>query len=85
VSLFTASSKASDASRLSGSKKEPVLLHQIVRIQYLRRSVFQMLADETLPSTDWKKIRAYAKEKIKFFADSAVAELRPSVESNARQ
>jgi len=67
------------------SKKERVLLHQIVRIQYYVAQGFQMLADDALTSTDWKKIRSYAKEKIKFFADSAVAELRSSEEKNGQR
>ncbi len=69
----------------SFSKNERVLLHQVLRTQYLVSRGFQMLADDTLRPAEWKKIRAYARQKADFFAEIAQAEFRSTIESNKQQ
>src|SRR6266567_408820 len=48
------------------SKKERLLFHQIVRTQYFVALGFQMLADDTLTTAEWKKMRTYAREKADY-------------------
>lgn len=69
----------------SFSKNERVLFHQVLRTQYLVSRGFQMLADDTLRTAEWKKVRTYAKENIDFVAEHAVAEFRSRMQSNGRQ
>jgi hypothetical protein len=54
------------------SKKERLLFHQIVRTQYLVATGFQVLADNKLTTDEWKKIRAYGKKKVDYFARLAL-------------
>jgi len=67
------------------SKKEHLLFHQIVRTQYLVAWGFQMLADDTLTTAEWKKLRAYAKEKPDYMTKLALADFRSRMESTERQ
>jgi len=69
----------------SFSKNERVLLHQVLRTQYLVSRGFQMLADDTLTPAEWKKVRTYAKDNIDFVAELVLAEFRSRVESNGQQ
>ena len=67
------------------SKKEPLLFHQIVRTQYFVAFGFQMLADDTLTTAEWKKMRAYAKEKADYLAKLALADFRSWMDGNEQQ
>src|SRR5687768_16860970 len=67
------------------SKKERLLFHQIVRTQYFVCLGFLMLADDTLTTAEWKKIRAYAKEKADYLAKQTLADFRSRMESNEQQ
>ena len=49
------------------------LFHHLVRAQYLITQGFQMLADDSLTSEDWKKLRADAKHKVSELAEAALA------------
>ena len=64
------------------SKKERLLLHQIVRTQYFVAFGFQMLADDTLTTAEWKKMRTYAREKADYLAKLALADFRSWMDSN---
>jgi len=44
-----------------------------------------MLADDTLTTAEWKKIRAYAKEKADYLAKQTLADFRSRMESNEQQ
>jgi hypothetical protein len=65
------------------SKKERLLLHQIVRMQYFVAFGFQMLADNTLTTAEWKKMRTYAKEKADYLAKRALTDFRSWMESRS--
>ncbi len=67
------------------SKKERLLLHQIVRTQFFVAFGFQMLADNTLTTAEWKKLRAYAKEKADYLAKQTLADFRSRMESKEEQ
>jgi hypothetical protein len=67
------------------SKKERLLLQQIVRTQFFVAFGFQMLADDTLTTDEWKKLRAYAKEKADFLAKQTLADFRSRMESKEQQ
>lgn len=56
------------------SKNERILFEQFARTQYLVANGFQLLADDKLTSEEWKKFRAFAKEKIDVITDRALAE-----------
>ena len=58
------------------SKKERLLFQTIVRTQFFVAYGFQMLADDTLTTDEWKKIRAYGKEKGDYFAKQSVADFK---------
>ena len=58
------------------SKKERLLFHQVLRTQYLVAQGFHALADNKLTIDEWKKIRAYAKEKGDYFAQLALADFQ---------
>ena len=58
------------------SKKERLLLHQVVRSQYLIVQGFQVLADDKLTTDLWQKIRGYANEKTDYFARLALEEFQ---------
>ena len=64
------------------SKKERLLFQQIVRTQFFFAFGFQMLADNTLTTTEWKKLRAYAKEKADYLAKQTLADFRSRMESH---
>ena len=67
------------------SRKERLLFQQIVRTRFLIAYGFQLLADDTLTTDEWKKIRAYAKEKADYLAKQTVADFRSRMEANAEQ
>ena len=67
------------------SKKERLLFHQVVRTQYLVAIGFQMLADDNLTTAEWKKLRAWAKEKADYLAKETLAHFRSQMENNERQ
>ena len=64
------------------SKKERLLFHQIVRTQYLVATGFQVLADNKLTKDEWKKIRAYGKEKVDYFARLALEDFQSKTEGS---
>ena len=49
------------------------LFHHLVRAQYLITYGFQMLADDSLTSEDWKKLRVNAKHRVSELAENALA------------
>ena len=49
------------------------LFHHLVRAQYLITYGFQMLADDSLTSEDWKKLCVNAKPKVSEVAERALA------------
>jgi|ERR1051326_240879 hypothetical protein len=49
------------------------LFHHLVRAHYLITQGFQMLADNSLTSEDWKKLRVDAKNKVPELAENALA------------
>ena len=67
------------------SKKERILFEQIVRTQFFVAFGFQMLADKTLTTDEWKKIRAYAKEKANYLGKETLSDFRSRMESNMQQ
>ena len=67
------------------SRKERLLFQQIVRTRFLIAYGFQMLADDTLTTDEWKKIRAYAKEKASYLAKQSLADFQSRMETNAEQ
>jgi hypothetical protein len=66
------------------TKNERVLFEQFARTQYLVANGFQLLADDKLTPEEWKKFRAFAREKINLIADRALAEFRSQTESRGR-
>lgn len=64
------------------SKKERLLLHQVVRTQYLIVQGFQGLAEDKLTTELWKKIRGYANEKTDYFARLALEEFQSKPQGN---
>ncbi len=64
------------------SRKERLLFQLIVRTQFFVAFGFQMLADDTLTTDEWKKLRAYAKEKADYLAKQALADFRSRMDSN---
>jgi hypothetical protein len=63
------------------SKKERLLFQTIVRTQFFVAFGFQMLAADNLTTDEWKKIRAYAKEKADYLAKQSVADFRSLIEN----
>lgn len=55
------------------SKSERLLFQYLIRAQYLITQGFQMLADDTLTSQQWKQFRANAKQRAAEIADAALA------------
>ena len=55
------------------TRAERFLFHHLVRAQYLIAQGFQMIADESLTSEDWKKLRLNAKVRVSELAESALA------------
>src|ERR1044072_9621448 len=66
------------------SKKERLLFHQIVRTQFFVANGFQMLADDTLTTGEWKKIRAYSKQKADYLLQQTIADFRSRLEYKER-
>ena len=66
------------------SRKERLLFQQIVRKQFLVAYGFQMLADDTLTTDEWKKFRAYAKEKADYLLQQTITDVRSRVEGKER-
>jgi hypothetical protein len=58
------------------SKNERILFEQFARTQYLVANGFQLLADDKLTSEEWKKFRAFAKDKIDVITDRALMDCR---------
>lgn len=58
------------------AKKERAFFELFARTQYLVANGFQLLADEKLTSEEWKKFRAFAKEKIDVITARALAEFQ---------
>src|SRR5262249_3419464 len=58
------------------SKKERLLFQLIVRTQFFVAFGFQMLADDTLTTDEWKKLRAYGKEKADYLLQETIADFR---------
>ena len=54
------------------TKTERFLFQHLIRAQYLITQGFQMLADDTLTSEEWKKLRASAKHRASELADAAL-------------
>ena len=46
---------------------------------------FQMLADETLTTDEWKKLRASAKEKADYLLQQTIADFRSCMENHEQQ
>jgi hypothetical protein len=67
------------------SKKERLLFELIVRTQFFVAFGFQMLADDTLTTDEWKKLRAYGREKGDYLLKQTLADFRPRMESNEQQ
>lgn len=63
---------------------ERILLEQFVRTQYLVAQGFQLLANQKLSTEEWKKIRAYAKEKIQDLTNLALADIRSRKDNGAQ-
>ena len=64
------------------SKKEHLLFHQVLRTQYLIAQGFHLLADNKLTTDEWRKIRAYGKEKADYFARRAIEDFQTKTKSN---
>lgn len=64
------------------SKNERLFFEQFVRTHYLVANGFQLLADDTLTTEEWKKFRLFAKEKIDTIADRALSHFRSRMQSN---
>ena len=55
------------------SRSERLLFQHLIRAQYLITQGFQMLADNTLTSEQWKALRANAMQRASEIADAALA------------
>jgi N-acetylglutamate synthase-like GNAT family acetyltransferase len=53
-----------------------------VRTQFFVAFGFQMIADDTLTTDEWKKLRAYGKEKADYLAKQSVADFQSRMENN---
>jgi hypothetical protein len=62
------------------SKKERLLFQLILRTQFFVAFGFHMLADNTLTTAEWEKLRAYAKEKADYQAKETLAHFRSRME-----
>ena len=67
------------------SKKERLLFQTIVRTQFFVAYGFQMLADDTLTTDEWKKLRTYGRQKGDYLAKQSVADFRSRMESDEHQ
>ena len=67
------------------SKKERLLFQTIVRTQFFVAYGFQMLADDTLTTDEWKKLRTYGKQKADYLAKLSVADFQSPTERNEPQ
>jgi len=57
------------------TRSERLFFEQVARTQYLVAQGFQLLADEKLSTEEWKKLRNFAREKIKDITQSIVADI----------
>jgi len=64
------------------SKKERLLFQLIVRTQFFVAFGFQMLADDTLKTDEWKKLRTYAKQKADYLLQQTIADFCSRTEGN---
>ena len=55
------------------TRADRFLFHHLVRAQYLITQGFQMIADDSLTSEDWKKLRINAKVRVSELVESALA------------
>ena len=55
------------------TRADRFLFHHLVRAQYLITQGFQMLADQSLTSEAWKKLRVNAKHRVSELVESALA------------
>jgi hypothetical protein len=55
------------------TRADRFLFHHLVRAQYLITQGFQMLADQSLTSEDWKKLRVNSKVRVSELVESALA------------
>ena len=55
------------------TRAERLLFHHSIRAQYLITQGFQMLADHSLTTEDWKKLRLNAKLRVPELVESALA------------
>ena len=55
------------------SRNERLLFQHLIRAQYLLTQGFQMLADNTLTSQQWKAVRANAMQRATEIANAALA------------
>ena len=53
-----------------------ILFSQMARAGWLVENGFQLLADDTLESDEWKRFRLYARANLKAIADQAMQELK---------
>ena len=67
------------------SKKERLLFQQIVRTQFFVAFGFQMLADDKLTTAEWKKLRAYGREKGDYLVKQSLADFRSRMEDSHLQ
>jgi hypothetical protein len=54
-----------------------ILFSQMARAGWLVENGFQLLADDSLESENWKRYRAYARGNLKVIADQALKDSRP--------
>ena len=55
------------------TRADRFLFHHLVRAQYLITQGFQMLADQSLTSEAWQKLRVNAKHRVSELVESALA------------
>jgi hypothetical protein len=67
------------------SRKERLLFQQIVQTQFFVEYGFQMLADNSLTTDEWKKLRAYAKQKADYLLQQTIADFRSRMERDEQQ
>jgi|ERR1051325_4863858 hypothetical protein len=67
------------------SKKERLLFQLIVRTQFFVAFGFQMLADDTLTTDEWKKLRAYGREKADYLLKETVSDFQSRIQRNGQQ
>ena len=61
-----------------------ILFSQMARAGWLLENGFQLLADDTLESDEWKRFRAYARSNLDTITDRALEEFRSGRDGNDR-